>query len=92
MLHLVYNWFMGNIYVTEFEGGDGMKMVKEEIYKLMSVHNLSDSEFAEKIGISRMQMWRILNNRSNVGMSVVTGFKKAFPNESFENYFKIECE
>jgi len=69
-----------------------MKMVKEEMYKLMSVHNLSDTQLAEKIGISRMQMWRIFNNRSSVGASVISGFIKAFPNESFENYFITECE
>lgn len=69
-----------------------MKMVKEQIYKLMNVHNLSNTEFAKRIGISRMQFSRILKGDSKPGMTTITGFKKAFPNEIFENYFKIECE
>jgi transcriptional regulator with XRE-family HTH domain len=66
-----------------------MKLKKEAFYTLMNVHNLSESQLAEKIGISRIHFWRILNGKSRVGTSTISGFVRAFPNEQIENFFEI---
>lgn len=51
---------------------------------------MTESEMAEKIGVSRTQLWRIKRRNSAVGEIFISKFKKAFPNESLDHYFFIE--
>jgi transcriptional regulator with XRE-family HTH domain len=51
---------------------------------------MTEIEMAEKINISRSQLWRIKKKNSSVGEAFISKFKKAYPNEPFENYFFVE--
>jgi hypothetical protein len=51
---------------------------------------MTEIEMAEKINISRSQLWRIKKKNSSVGEVFISKFKKAYPNEPFENYFFVE--
>lgn len=66
-----------------------MEVNKTAIIKLMRIHNLTDAQFAEKIGISRVTMWRWMNGKTKADWSTIQKFKAAFPDEQFENFFKI---
>lgn len=56
---------------------------------LKSKYKLTMKEMSEKLGISRVQLWRILNNQSNPGEQFIAGFKKAFPTEEFNDFFLL---
>lgn len=57
----------------------------EKLYKLQG--EMTDTEFAKKLGVSRSQLWRVRNKRSAVGAVFVAKFKAAFPEESIDDYF-----
>ncbi|MEM5777674.1 MAG: hypothetical protein QXJ06_04490 [Candidatus Aenigmatarchaeota archaeon] len=63
---------------------------KEEFLKLQKKTNLNFTEIANKIGISRSQLWRILNGHSNPGERFIAGFKMAFAEENFDKFFLIK--
>lgn len=64
-----------------------IKINKQSFEELMREESLSATKFAEKVGISRSQFWRILNERSSVGEGFISKFKRQYPNEPFEKYF-----
>lgn len=61
-----------------------------EFSKLQNKHSLNMSKTAEALGVSRSQLWRILNGLSNPGEQFIAGFKKAFPEENFDKFFLLE--
>lgn len=58
--------------------------------KLFDTENLSTVKFANNLGVSRSQVWRILNNKSNPGEEFIAKFKAAYPTKLFEEYFFID--
>lgn len=63
---------------------------KEKLQKLLEDEGITPSKFAKKIGISRTQIWRILESKSNPGAEFISKFKQAYPRETFEEYFFTE--
>lgn len=61
------------------------KVNTEKLYQLQG--DLTDEEFAKKLGVSRSQLWRIRNGRSKAGAVFLEKFKKSFPEESIEDIF-----
>ena len=60
----------------------------EELEKLKS--GMSDTEFSKKLGISRSQLWRAINERSSVGEAFIESLLRHFPEASFEDIFFIQ--
>lgn len=48
--------------------------------------NDTDTYISKKMGISRTQLWRAKKGQG-VGEIFIIGFKKAFPQAKFEEYF-----
>lgn len=67
-----------------------IKLVYEKFFELQGF--MTEQEMAEKIGVSREQLWRIKRRKSNVGKNFISKFRKAFPNEQPEQYFEYERE
>ena len=57
----------------------------ERMFQLQG--EMTDSEFAKKLGISRSQLWRVRTGKSSAGAEFITKFKAAFPTESIDDYF-----
>jgi hypothetical protein len=51
---------------------------------------MTEIEMARKLNVSRSQLWRIKKKSSAVGQEFIMKFKKAYPNEPFEDYFFVE--
>lgn len=66
------------------------KLNKQEFIYLQNIKKLNMTEIANLIGVSRSQLWRILNGQCNPGEQFIAGFKKAFPEENFDKFFLIE--
>lgn len=64
-----------------------IKLKQANFFKLQGFY--SETEMAEKIGVSREQLWRIKKGRSPVGKNFISKFRKAFPNESVDDYFEF---
>lgn len=62
-----------------------MKINTSVIYEIQG--SLTESEFSDKLQISRSQLWRIKNNKSNVGIDFLFAVKKAFPNVDLNIFF-----
>lgn len=60
----------------------------DKLYELQG--NLSETEMAKKLGISRSQLWRIKTKKCSVGNEFIARFKKCFPNESMDDIFFVE--
>lgn len=59
----------------------------DKLYKLQG--DTTDTAFAKKLDISRSQLWRVRNKKSNVGAEFVEKFKKCYPEESIDDYFFV---
>ena len=57
----------------------------DKLYKLQG--DMTDTAFAKKLGISRSQLWRVRNKKSNVGAEFVVKIKECYPEESIDDYF-----
>ncbi len=57
----------------------------DRLYQLQG--DLTDEEFAKKLGVSRSQLWRIRNGHSKAGAEFLEKFKRCFPEESIEDIF-----
>lgn len=62
----------------------------KEFNKLKKELGLNYTQLAKKIGVSRTQLWRVLNQQCVPGEQFITGFKIAFPNYEFEKFFLIQ--
>ena len=58
---------------------------KEQIYELQG--DMTDTEFAKKLGISRTHLWRVRAGKSKVGAVFLSKFKAAYPDKKIEDYF-----
>ena len=65
-----------------------LRLNNDRVYKLQG--DMSDTDFAKKIGISRSQLWRIRNGRSSVGGEFIEKFMAAFPDEKIDDIFLPE--
>ncbi|WP_461206104.1 hypothetical protein [Clostridium sp. DL1XJH146] len=52
--------------------------------------DMTEIEMAQKLTLSRSQLWRIKKKSSAVGQEFISKFKMAYPNEPFEKYFFVE--
>ena len=57
----------------------------DRLYQLQG--DLTDEEFAKKLGVSRSQLWRIRNGHSKAGAEFLEKFKRCFHEESIEDIF-----
>lgn len=67
-----------------------VKVKKESFQQLLLNEGISMAEFARKLDISRSQLWRILNEKSNPGAEFIAKFKGTYPTKKFEDYFFVE--
>lgn len=68
------------------KGGERLIYIKkDQMFKLQG--DLSDTDFAKKLGISRTHLWRVRTGNSKVGAKFLSKFKAAFPDKSIEDYF-----
>ena len=51
--------------------------------------DMSETDFSKTLNISRTQLWRVKSGMP-VGQDFVTGFKLAYPDLAFEDYFVVE--
>lgn len=49
--------------------------------------DISDAEFARKLGVSRSQLWRIRTEKSAVGEDFIEKFMLCYPDKSVNEYF-----
>lgn len=61
-----------------------------ELTKLKKKYSLNTTQLAEALSVSRSQLWRIMNKQCNPGEQFIAGFKQAFPNEEFDNFFLLQ--
>lgn len=52
--------------------------------------DISDAEFARKLGVSRSQLWRIRTEKSAVGEDFIEKFMLCYPDKSVNAYFFAE--
>lgn len=64
----------------------------EFLLKYLKERNLSESQFAEKIGVAHSTVNRILNGRRNPGSKFIAGVLKNFTDVSFEMVFNYNNE
>ncbi|MHA6484514.1 hypothetical protein ACX1C1_21690 [Paenibacillus sp. strain BS8-2] len=61
---------------------------------IQNENGMTDQEFAEYIGISRSQLWRILlpkdDKRFSLGQDVIAKLLQRFPNRKFEELFFLD--
>jgi transcriptional regulator with XRE-family HTH domain len=57
------------------------------LIKYLSANELSESQFAEKIGVAHSTVNRILNGKRNPGSKFIAGVLKNFSDLSFEQVF-----
>ena len=50
--------------------------------------SMSDTKFAETLGINRSQLFRVKNGYSSVGAGLLEGFMTAFPELDVHDYFR----
>ena len=56
---------------------------------LLQEEKLSIAKFANYLGISRTQAWRVLNQKCSPGEEFIAKFKRAYPKKMFEDYFFV---
>ena len=49
--------------------------------------DMTEVDMAEKLKISRSQLWRIKKKSCSVGEKFISRFRETFPDESFDDYF-----
>ena len=59
----------------------------EKFNELIKNDSLTLSGFAKKLGVSRTQVWRVFNFKSQPGAEFIAKFKKAYPNKDLDEYF-----
>ncbi len=59
----------------------------EYIQRQMEARHWSGSQLAQKMGISRMEISRVLRGKHVGGKKVISGLIKAFPEASFADLF-----
>ena len=52
--------------------------------------DLTESQMAQKLSISRSHLWRIKKGNSSVGQGLIIKFKLTYPDEELDDYFFIE--
>lgn len=63
-----------------------MRINKDEFLRNMYVHNYTISSCAAAMGISRVFLWYILENKKKPGNKFISGLGKAFPNEPIDKF------
>ncbi len=51
--------------------------------------DVSDAEFARRLGVSRTQLWRIRQGKSAVGGEFIEKFMRCYPEKSVNDYFFV---
>jgi transcriptional regulator with XRE-family HTH domain len=62
----------------------------EFLTSLMKVKGLSESEFAEKIGVSRSMVNRVMNGKRGAGNKFVFGVLQTYPDVSYGQLIKSD--
>lgn len=60
----------------------------DKLYELQG--EMTETQMAAKLGISRSQLWRIKTKQSSVGPEFLEKFKKCYPKKKIDDYFFVE--
>lgn len=64
---------------------------RDQLAKFRRIANLdSDTVFAERVGVNRSQVNRILSGHSNIGTRFIAGCLETFGIECFADLFSVE--
>ena len=66
-----------------------MKINIRALNELMKEEKLNRSEFAKELGLNRITISRLLNEKRPPSGVVISAFKKRFPNKSVDDYFFV---
>lgn len=61
-----------------------MPLNNARIQELLGEHNLSQTQLASKIGITRGALSNALSGRRGIGRKILVGLLRAFPGETIE--------
>lgn len=50
---------------------------------------MSDTQFAKELGVSRSSLWRVRTKHSAVGPDFLAKFKKRYPDKRMDDYFFV---
>ena len=64
-----------------------MELRVDRIRALMEERNWSSSELARQMGVSKAEITRLFNRKRKGGNKVISGLKRAFPDEPLESFF-----
>lgn len=64
-----------------------IKLDREAFEKYQAEKNWNDTELAEKMGINRVQVWRVKEGHNEPGRDFIAGALKVFPDASFDELF-----
>jgi DNA-binding transcriptional regulator LsrR (DeoR family) len=67
--------------------GNIMKININALNELMKEEKLNRSEFAKELGLNRITISRLLNEKRPPSGVVISAFKNRFPNKSIDDYF-----
>lgn len=63
---------------------------REKLQELQG--DMPATAFADSLGISRSQLWRILSGKTSAGESFIEKFMRRFPDKSVNDYFYVKEE
>jgi transcriptional regulator with XRE-family HTH domain len=74
-----------------------LKLSVDTLETLQKENKWSDTEFAERLGISRSRLWRAKlptnhHEYCSPGEALITGVLKTFPHMKFEDLFFLESD
>lgn len=85
---------MGSTILPDFQGTDMASMItlrRDNLAKFRRIANLeSNAEFAQRIGVNKSQLNRVLAGTSRIGTRFIAGCLEAFGIECFADLFAIE--
>lgn len=64
-----------------------IKLNRERFEEHQKVKGWNDTELAEKMGINRVQIWRVKEGHNEPGRDFIAGALKVFPEASFDELF-----
>lgn len=85
---------MGSTVLTDFQGtdmGSRITLRRDNLTKFRRIANLeSNAEFAQRIGVNKSQLNRVLAGTSRLGTRFIAGCLEVFGVDSFADLFAVE--
>lgn len=64
-----------------------IKLKRDTFEKYQNDNKWNDTELAEKMGVNRVQVWRVKEGHNEPGRDFIAGALKVFPDASFDDLF-----